>query len=382
MYITSKVPFTPKISFDDLFSTNLSTLTLNFYEPKYIATRTAYYDPTAEDLNTLAQNYEIADKINSLYYLHQEVISLLHEDMSPYYYSFLIPKASGGMRQIDAPNEDLKKAINKIKTFFEDKLHVLPHNAAFAYVKQRSIKDALMKHQENESKWFLKLDIKDFFPSCSFEFITQQLEQIFPFNLIYACPEAKEHLNDLIKLCLLNNKLPQGTPISPLLTNIIMVPIDYHITKTLFNFDKTSFIYTRYADDMLISSKFNFNPQMIERKINDIFRQLNTPFVIKAEKTRYGSSAGRNWNLGLMLNKDNKITIGYRKKERFRATIYTFLQDLTNGWPWGILETQILLGQISYFKQIEPDFIEKTINKYNQKFNTNLYLEIKRILKS
>jgi RNA-directed DNA polymerase len=382
MYITSKVPFTPKISFDDLFSTDLSTLTLNFYEPKYIPTKTTYYDPTAEDLNTLAQNYEIPDKINNLYYLHQEVISLLHEDMSPYYYSFLIPKASGGMRQIDAPNEDLKKAINKIKTFFEDKLHILPHNAAFAYVKQRSIKDALIKHQENESKWFLKLDIKDFFPSCSFEFITQQLEQIFPFNLIYACPEAKEHLNDLIKLCLLNNKLPQGTPISPLLTNIIMVPIDYHITKTLFNFDRKHFVYTRYADDMLISSKFNFNPQMIERKINDIFRQLNTPFVLKAEKTRYGSSAGRNWNLGLMLNKDNKITIGYRKKERFRATIYTFLQDLTNGSPWSILETQVLLGQISYFKQIEPDFIEKTINKYNQKFNKNLYLEIKRILKS
>lgn len=381
MYITIKQTFQPHAKFEDLFNAT-SFEDYNPITPGYTPTFTKNYTPTPEELYNLITKYKTLEAMNNALNLHEKIKPFLQEDMSQFYYSFHIPKASGGLRRIDAPNPELSGLITQVKDFFEKDLHILVHNAAFAYVKQRSTRDALLEHQKNESKWFLKLDIKDFFPSCTFEFIIQQLKQIFPFNTICTHEIYRPILEDMIKVSLLGNVLPQGTPLSPLLTNIIMVPIDHALTGKLFYHNRQKFVYTRYADDLLISSKIHFDPKEIEALVKSTLLDLNTPFQIKAEKTRYGSSAGRNWNLGLMLNKDNNITIGYRKKERLRATIYKFLQDLTNNSPWSILDTQILLGNLSYFRQVEPNYVNDLITKYNNKFNKDFLLEAKAILKT
>jgi RNA-directed DNA polymerase len=303
------------------------------------------------------------------------------EDLTQHYESFHIPKRSGGLRRIDAPKPEMLTYLRNTKNLFEHKLHVLAHDAAFAYVRGRSTVHALQRHQNNESRWFLKLDIKDFFPSCNLSFILQQLHQIFPFNFLQQDSLINEALTNLIKTGLLNGSLPQGSPLSPLLTNIIMVPVDYTIQKTFRNWNKQHFIYTRYADDLLISSRYHFNWQEAQEQIEEIFKTLNTPFVINREKTRYGSSAGRNWNLGLMLNKDNQITIGHKRKERMRATLFTFFQDLYNGRVWDKIDVQVLLGNLSYFKQIEPQYVDKLITKYSTKFKTDFYQTAKQIIR-
>jgi hypothetical protein len=83
-----------------------------------------------------------------------------------------------------------------------------------------------------------------------------------------------------------------------------------------------------------------------------------------------------------MLNKDNNITIGYRKKQRLKAAIFSFLQDFTNDNKWSKIDTQVLLGQISYCKKIEPQYTINLIAKYNQKFNTDFKRCAKEILRS
>lgn len=37
----------------------------------------------------------------------------------------------------------------------------------------------------------------------------------------------------------------------------MMIPVDFKLSNTLRNFEKQSFIYTRYADDFIISSKYD-----------------------------------------------------------------------------------------------------------------------------
>lgn len=278
------------------------------------------------------------------------------------YYEFKIPKRSGGLRTIDAPNEKFKEALSKVKYIFEQKLKCLAHNSAYAYTKQRSVLDALKVHQANKSNWYLKLDLTDFFPSCTPDFIYNQLIQLYPFY--YFDKKHKDILKEIVKICCLHGGLPQGTPMSPLLTNLIMVPYDYTISNTLKRGLGEHFVYTRYADDILISCKSDFDWKEIEQTLAVLLK----PFEIKHEKTRYGSRAGSNWNLGLMLNKDNNITLGSAKKKLINAMLNNFIRDYNNNIKWSREDTYELQGQLGYLKHIEPTYYNYIVQKYEAKY--------------
>lgn len=294
------------------------------------------------------------------------------------YHRFWLPKKSKpnatnhrDMRQIDAPNDELKTALTELKDIFETECMVKYHTSCFSYVKGRSTKMALERHQSNGSKWFLKLDLKNFFPNTTEEFIFRQLSQIFPFTELIKREEGAELLKRCINLCILDGGLPQGTPMSPLLTNIVMIPIDYTISRKLYEL-KNRYCYTRYADDMLITSPYKFNENDIQNLIVEVFNSFNCPFWLNREKTRYGSSAGRNWNLGMMLNANNEITIGHERKRYFKAMMSNFILDYMAGTPWSAKRTQQLFGKISYYKSIEPNYINEKMNFFNKKYGCNV----------
>jgi hypothetical protein len=292
-----------------------------------------------------------------------------------HYYEFKIPKRSGGLRTINAPNEDFKAALSQVKTIFEQDLKCLAHDCAYAYTKTRSTLDALKKHQTNKSNWYLKIDLTDFFPSCTPKIIYKQLKQLYPF--FYFSEKYDKILMKIIQTCCLNNGLPQGTPMSPLLTNLLMIPYDYTINNFLKRGTGEHYVYTRYADDILISSKNTFNWKNLESEL----KKLLAPFQIKSTKTRYGSKAGRNWNLGLMLNKDNNITLGSAKKKQLNAMLNNFLKDAKNNVYWSKEDVQYLQGNLSYLQQIEPDYYTYIVNKYQTKYRVFDYRNlIKRIL--
>ena len=274
-----------------------------------------------------------------------------------------------GFRRIDAPNYELKHALSTLKDMFEKDFGVLYHTSAFAYIKGRSTLKAMKRHQANESKWFLKLDFSNFFGNTTLDFVMKMLSMIFPFCEIVKTDEGKNELKKALELGFLDGVLPQGTPLSPLLTNIMMIPIDYHITKGLRNFEimyhgekKTqSFVYTRYSDDSIISSKYDFIPKDIERFVVSVLKQFDAPFSINSKKTRYGSSSGSNWNLGTMLNKDNNITVGFRNKRRMKAALHNYALDKKNGKDWELTEVQKLAGKMSYYRMVEKDTIDHMI---------------------
>lgn len=296
-------------------------------------------------------------------------------DTSKHYRHFQIPKKSNPhkMRQIDAPDEELSTYQGLYKSYIEDWLQVLPHKAAHAYVKERSTVTAMQMHQKNESKWFLQIDLKDFFNSITGEWLKDQLLMVFPFK--YIEPNV---LNDLITVSLLNGVLPQGSKLSPLLTNLAMVPIDYMITERLHNWNNHHYVYTRYADDITISCKEKFNPQNIIDQIMAVFEAFCVPFRINNEKTRFGSIAGRNYHLGIILNKDNKLSVGHEKNNKFRAQVNNFCLV---GEEWDRHDIQKFLGIISYYKAIEPEFIEKTLEKYGEKYGINIIAKAKELIK-
>ena len=266
------------------------------------------------------------------------------DEISSMYHTFKIPKRSGGFRDICAPDDTLKEAQEKILKLFTKNFKFLPHNAAHGFTRKRNCKTALEVHKTNGSRWFLKLDIKDFFPSTTKELLKETMKVVYPFCLI---PEYV--VNQMLEICTLNGTTPQGAPTSPMLTNMVMVPKDVQIT----NYCKEhNLIYTRYADDILISSKVSFDWQTVQEDIQEMLGS----YSLKTEKTRYGSFNGRNWNLGLMYNNNFDITVGHKKKQLVKNMIHNYITKEENHT---YEEWYKLIGIVGYCNYIEPDYFSK-----------------------
>lgn len=298
------------------------------------------------------------------------------------YREFHIPKKSGGLRKIDAPEPELMDALRRLKTIFEEDFHVLYHTSAFAYVKRRSTLDSVKRHQANESKWFAKYDLSNFFGNTTLDFVIKMFSMIFPISEVVKDEHGKEALVTALELAFLDGGLPQGTPISPLITNVMMIPVDHKLANSFRDFNRQRYIYTRYADDFLISSRYDFSFREVEQHIVDVLRSFDAPFTIKSEKTRYGSSSGSNWNLGVMLNKDNQITVGYKKKRQFQAMLASYVMDSKNGIPWDKNDIQVMEGYRNYYRMVEGEAIDRIVEHVGEKYGVNIVKMIKSDLRT
>lgn len=364
--VTRQFPAPKQVSIDDILS-DIDNQDVHVRHVTKGGTMTRIVDYVRYDIVRQMNIPGLIRKLREFNRIHEKLFEV---DRKSLYSEFYIPKKSGGLRKIDAPNEELKAALRELKAIFEDDFNMLYHTSAYAYVKNRSTIDAVKRHQANVSKWFLKTDFSNFFGSTTLEFTMKMFSMIFPFSEVVKSEEGKSELEKALSLAFLDGGLPQGTPLSPAITNTIMIPIDHRLANY---FAEKQMVYTRYADDILVSSKVDFKYREAVEFINKVVRdEFGAPFLIKPEKTRYGSSAGRNWNLGVMLNKDNEITIGHQKKKQFKAMICNYINDAKRGVRWDLNDVQVFRGLISYYIMVERGYIVHTIIEYNKKFNVNL----------
>ena len=332
-------------------------------------TKTYEFESASEHFTS---KLDVDSLIRKLEQYNQSTAQLRERDRHSLYDSFHIPKKSGGLRKIDAPLPELMDALRRLKTLFEEDFHALYHTSAFAYVKKRCTVDAVKRHQQNNSKWFAKLDLHNFFGSTTPEFVMSMFSMVFPFSEVVKTQRGRDALRTALELAFLDGVLPQGTPISPLITNVMMIPVDFKLTKALRDFNKQRFIYTRYADDFIISSQYDFNVRDIEELVCKVLRDFGAPFSINESKTRYGSSAGRNWNLGVMLNKDNEITVGNKKKRQFQSMLYNYITDKKNGVAWNREDLMVMQGLHSYYRMVEERAIDAIVQHINDKMRVDV----------
>lgn len=274
------------------------------------------------------------------------------------YTEYHIPKTSGGYRLISAPSDELKAVQKELYTILYN-MGAYAHDVAYAYVKERTCLNAIEKHRNHNTKFFYKFDLNNFFPSCTTTLLKAQLKQVYPF-----CIFDEENLDTIIWLATYKNCLPQGSPLSPLLCNMVLLPFDWAMYYSIRHFDG---VYTRYADDLLISVKTRKQLSFIQHIIT---QHLPEGLTLNTEKSRCGSINGHNYNLGLVLNKDHNITIGHKKKMELKAKINNFIFDFTNRNYWSIIETQVLQGELNYFKQIEPQYAAFVIRRLEHKHHS------------
>ena len=191
----------------------------------------------------------------------------------------------------------LNKAQEWINYFFEKNIPL--NNSATAFRKEYSYLDFFEPHRKNYN--FVRLDIKSFFHSIKIEDIKKIFKDYFEYE--YLDKEKKQLLIDGF-LNIITYKIPEdslnqdfkdtyvlpmGFKTSPLISNIIFRRLDILIQNFCLEKD---IVYTRYADDMLFSTRKEMTYIHNDNFINEISIRLskmnfklNNHKTVKAKNT-------------------------------------------------------------------------------------------------
>ena len=318
---------------------------------------------------------EAAKSIERIYLIARELLK--NGGVDTKYKTFVIPKRNGKKRFINEPEEELKEFQSEVVRVFTDEFTIHFPGPASAYIEKRSITYAAKQHIYAEK--VLRLDLKDFFSSCTLANILSQTRIVYPFCLI-----DQDKLEVIIRACtcylphVRTRALPQGAPSSPFWSNVMMLPIDLEIQRSLQRANLEFCAYTRYADDMHISFRRHQNGNTINETMKTVVWALanwveeNTLWINHCKRQIYDSKSGAVQMLGLSVSRQG-VKLGNRRKQRIKAELWTFLADWRDGDYWSPTRRQHLSGIIYFALGIEPDFIHRLIKKYEEKTNVNFW---------
>ncbi len=178
--------------------------------------------------------------------------------------------------------------------------------------------------------------------------------------------------------------LPQGSPASGLISNLVMKPFD----GVIMEFCKENGLsYTRYSDDIVISSKKNDFSRDRALTIISFIQKLaeSNGFSLNREKTRIMTPGSRKYVLGVLVD-GKELRLGKHERERIKRMIYQIakfgdfwsdkqpalhLLNASRSLPGKRLGAynsphtpseplESLLGWLSYCKTADLEFLKKT----------------------
>ena len=229
------------------------------------------------------------------------------------------------------------------------------HPAAMAYVKNRNILDNANAHRGSSA--ILKLDFTNYFPSIRVSDWVSYVRKNKPEW------DQDNDLSDMTKILFwgkgtLSPKcLSIGAPTSLIISNIIMYDLD-----TLFVEEAAlcQSVYTRYADDITISSDSIENVVGVEKFIRAKLHTTRHP-KLKINESKRGiyTKGQRRLVTGLILTPEGNVSIGRDRKRTVSALVHKFSLNLLNVDDVGYLK-----GMLGFTIANEPHFINRMRQKY------------------
>lgn len=280
------------------------------------------------------------------------VMDSIANDIEKHISEYDIAKKSGGKRKIVAPDNKLKYQHNNI--YYNILLKYRASKNAHGFVKGRSIVSNAKRHVGAKS--IGHMDIKDFFDTINEDHLKNSLfgnknickmcknhemmlegrchPSIYKnreTRYLHRCEEMKAvYINGyceknnydslfkrIIDLSIYKNSTPQGFSTSPFLANIVLRGFDKKMDELA---ETNQSAYTRYADDITISSKVHSKVEL--KRIFQKFTYnllFGFGFTVNRNKTRW-KDTGRLSTCGIVVNKKTNI----RRKDimKFRARVH------------------------------------------------------------
>lgn len=242
------------------------------------------------------------------------------------YEDWKIPKGTSpySFREISAPIGVLKEVQRRI---LDRLLYRIPvSNAAHGFITGRSIVTNASYHL-NTAQSILNVDLKDAFPSVKKERVKHLLVRYIKIPLKHLGEQIdhgvlNEVVSILVELITHNGGLPQGGPCSGYMLNVACITLDKYIYRLLQTQSNrvNQYRYTRYADDMTISSNGPIN-SYLQKEITRII--LNSGYLVNPKKVHYAEKAnGQKLEVTGLIIEKNKVRIPPSRLDAFRANIH------------------------------------------------------------
>lgn len=247
-----------------------------------------------------------------------------------------IPKKSGKMRLISAPNGGLKRIQRSITVTLLNPLGA--HDAAFGFVTGRSIVGNATLHVGKTI--VVNADVSNCFPSVRWPLVRAALMRDFSDRL------SPLSISFLVDLCTAEGVLPVGAPTSPAILNRVLYKTDQILSEQAALRGCT---YSRYADDITFSGDDKAVTLLGVAKgvLGKIGLELDP------KKTNIFRRGRRQMCTGLVVNDHVNVPRTIRKK--VRAAVHAFEQGRPLVWMGEYMSPSSLRGRLEFLKMVTPD---------------------------
>lgn len=280
-----------------------------------------------------------------------ELMVLVATASSRYKTHFIDKRGGRGRREISQPTKEIKY-LQRI--LIRHELSTLPvHDSAVGYRPGRSILDHAQPHAL--ARYLLKLDFTDFFPSLKFAALEHRLSA----DTLYSATERWMLRQLLCRHVKGTNsyQLSIGAPSSPYVSNYLLWEFDARLTEYCA---ARGVRYTRYADDLALSTSTPNTLDGIEAEVRQLIGELNyLGLSLNETKTVNVSTKRRRTLVGLTLTNDGNASIGRDAKRQLRSMMHRL--------SYGALdpsETAYLRGRLAFTYAIDPHYVQLLLARY------------------
>lgn len=299
--------------------------------------------------------------------LHQLFDAMYHEKYR--FEEFLALKPDEHYSSVHWKNRTVYKPSSKLKDFHRFLcsflLEYLPadQSVSFAYRKGATLLQAVAPHAH--SRAFFQTDLERFFDSITSNLIRLVLSQAKTPVL-----DLNEHIDHILDLITINGRLPIGYSTSPILSNACLFGFDKRLASIS---EKRQWIYTRYADDIIISANHRLAIEDVTKVIeNCLMAELGDGFTLNKNKTKFTTIGRKIKLLGLTILPTGTIAIDRDVRNRIETWLHFYMKDRSRlakifqeerneGMEEGL---QRLSGLISYTNTADPAYLEKLRTKF------------------
>lgn len=292
---------------------------------------------TTEEIGRTLRTFDLLKGLDVPEEAYLPCLYTVSNQIETHYHPVVISKKSGGRRKLLVPDALLRTIQRNLLHHVLEEFQI--SEFACAYKKGTSIVDNARPHVG--AKLVLKLDIQDFFNQITWILVYQNA---FPGT--HFPPAIRKMLTEF---CCVRDRLPQGAPTSPTVSNLVMRPFDVHMGEWC---REREIRYTRYCDDLTFSGVFA--PEEVIRKVRGFLQVYG--FELNRKKTRVLGRGNAQSVTGIVVNEKAQVSRAYRRKLRQEVYLFDRYGIKTEEGPKNDeKERRRLLGKMRYVLSVNPE---------------------------